>query len=315
MSLNQDKYRLFSAVEATIPLFMKGWWLDAVCGSDDWDVCLLESGNHVQAALPYHKQKRLIFTLIKMPALSSGWGPWISYPNDQKYASKLSFEHQTISQLISQLPEFDYFNQRFRYSVVNNQAFYWNDFKLTLRYNYILPDLTDLDAVFAGFNANTRREIKKAQKVVQVIETEDADLFYQLNQKTFEKNRVKIPYSQELLQRIDDVCQARNCRKIFLAIDKDKAIHAALYLVWDDNSAYYLMGSMNHQYKSGAFSLLMWHAIQHAATKKLRFDFEGSMIESVERFFREFGAQQVVYAQVQKTNSKLLRLATFLNLV
>ena len=38
------------------------------------------------------------------------------------------------------------------------------------------------------------------------------------------------------------------------------------------------------------------------------FDFEGSMIESVERFFRAFGGQQRPYFHVTKTSSRLMKM-------
>lgn len=292
---------------------MKGWWLDSVCG-ENWDACIVEANGVIIAAMPYYFQKRFVFTLLNMPKLTSGLGPWIKYPGDQKYSSRISYEHQLIEQLIHQLPSFDYFNQRFRHSASNCQAFHWKGFSLSLRYNYILPDLTNLDNVLAEFNANIRREIKKAEKTVRVIESNDIDKFYEINQLTFQRNKITIPYTKELLTKINNACSERNNRKILLAIDESNQVHGALYLVWDNQSAYYLMGGMDHRFKSGAFSLLMWHAIQEAARMNLTFDFEGSMIESVERFFREFGAKQVVYAQVQKTNSQILRLASFLKL-
>jgi hypothetical protein len=67
------------------------------------------------------------------------------------------------------------------------------------------------------------------------------------------------------------------------------------------------MGGIDPAFSSGAFSLLMWHAIQFASQVTTRFDFEGSMIESIERFFRSFGARQVPYLHVQKINSVVLR--------
>jgi len=49
---------------------------------------------------------------------------------------------------------------------------------------------------------------------------------------------------------------------------------------------------------SGAQSLLFWEAIKLASEKNLKFDFEGSMIEPIERVFRAFGATQVPYLQL-----------------
>lgn len=57
---------------------------------------------------------------------------------------------------------------------------------------------------------------------------------------------------------------------------------------------------------SGATSLCMWEAIRFAATVTKSFDFEGSMIEPVERYFRAFGAIQTPYFSVSKTPSRLL---------
>ena len=61
---------------------------------------------------------------------------------------------------------------------------------------------------------------------------------------------------------------------------------------------------------SGATSLLMWEAIQFAATVTKKFDFEGSMIESVERFVRAFGARQIPYFQITRMSRRMKLLMT-----
>ncbi|KZZ15518.1 hypothetical protein A3751_17170 [Oleiphilus sp. HI0080] len=53
----------------------------------------------------------------------------------------------------------------------------------------------------------------------------------------------------------------------------------------------------------------MWEAIKFASTVTKRFDFEGSMIEPIERFFRGFGAMQKPYFQISHTPNRWLRLA------
>ena len=64
---------------------------------------------------------------------------------------------------------------------------------------------------------------------------------------------------------------------------------------------------------SGANSLCMWEAISFSSTVSEQFDFEGSMLEPVERFFRAFGARQVPYFEVTKINSRLFKLLRTLN--
>ena len=60
---------------------------------------------------------------------------------------------------------------------------------------------------------------------------------------------------------------------------------------------------------SGAASLCVWEAIKFASTVTKSFDFEGSMHEPIERFFRAFGAEQRPYFEVSHTPSKLIKAA------
>jgi hypothetical protein len=91
----------------------------------------------------------------------------------------------------------------------------------------------------------------------------------------------------------------RDARRMFFAEDSEGRIHAALYIVMGAGYAYYLLGGADPQFRSsGAQNLLLWEAIGFASEMGLRFDFEGSVIEPIERVFRAFGALQVPYLQV-----------------
>ena len=80
-----------------------------------------------------------------------------------------------------------------------------------------------------------------------------------------------------------------------------------MLIIWDDQSAYYLVGGGNPELRnSGATSLCMWEAIKFASTVSKKFDFEGSMTESIERFFRGFGAVQKSYYRVTHKPSKII---------
>ena len=60
---------------------------------------------------------------------------------------------------------------------------------------------------------------------------------------------------------------------------------------------------------SGATSYLTWEAIKFAATVTNTFDFEGSMLEPVERFVRAFGARQKPYFEISKIKALPLKIA------
>lgn len=310
---NKQKYINFCQKE-DIPIFLKDWWLDNVCGKNNWDVVLVENGEEIISVLPYYSQEKFCFKAITMPELTQVMGPWIKYPENQKYTNKLSYEKKIFNKLITNLPKFDKFSQNFHHSITNWIPFYWKGFKQTTLYTYIIYDLSNLDSVFNNFKENVRRSIRKAKKnKIEIITSNDIENFYELNKMTFIRQNKTIPYSFDFVNRIDRICKEKNCRKIFFAIDQKKRIHAAIYIVWDKNSAYYLMGGSNPKLRnSGANSLTMWAAIQFISTINKSFNFEGSMIEPVEKFFRSFGSIHVPYFNISKTNSKLLKIRNFL---
>jgi hypothetical protein len=294
------------SVSTTGSLFTQPWWLDAIA-PNCWDQVVLERDGVPLARFPYMIKRRFGLTLLTMPPLTQHLGPFYSI-DSQKTATYLSRETRLLNELIDGLPSFDYFNQRFHHSQTNWLPFYWRGFRQTTHYTYVLQDLTDPDRLWAGFRDNIRREIRKAQKQVTIRSDLSLDEFWILMEKTFKRQNLKPPYPREAVERLDLACDQRGQKKIFCAEDSAGQIHAAIYIVWDDQSAYYLMGGGDETYRrSGATSLLMWEAIQFAATVTRKFDFEGSMLQPVERFFRSFGAVQMPYFRISKVQSPILK--------
>ena len=112
-----------------------------------------------------------------------------------------------------------------------------------------------------------------------------------------------------MLRRIEGAASERNARRILLARDADGQTHAGGFFVRDDRWVYYLAGASDPQLRtSGAASLLLWKGIAYAAEEGLGFDFEGSIIRGVERFFRAFAGVPTPYSVVRTTPSRALRL-------
>jgi len=311
--VNKEKYREYCRSEGNVPIFSSDWWLDATCGKDNWDVVFVERDNEIVASLPFKKQKKFWFVVLSQPELTQKLGPTIKYPGNQKYEKRLSYEKKVLTELFQKLPEYDFFVQNFDYSIVNWLPMYWLGYTQSTSYTYVIEELGDLDRIWQGFSNRTRTDIRKAEKKVTVRTSEDIELFYAINCKTFERQGVKIPYSLEFVRELDDACAERGCRKIFFAADGDDRIHAAIYLVWDKECAYYLMGGSDPLLRSsGGMHLLIWEAIKFSSRTTSRFDFEGSMMEAIERFVRSFGAVQKPYFCLTKTNSRSLKIVEFL---
>jgi hypothetical protein len=289
-------------------LFAQPWWLDAVAPGC-WSEVVVENDGRTVARMPYVLRRRYGMRLMAMPLLTASLGPAFATQSG-KYATRLARQHRMMDELIEQLPPFDYFQQSFHHSVTNWLPFHWLGFTQTTRYTYVLKHLGDLDAIWSGTRDSVRRAIRKARKQVVVRDDLGLDRFLELNRKTFARQHMRLPYGPDLVSRIDAACAARGCRRMLFAEDAQGRVHAALFLVWNRDAAYYLMGGADTALRgSGAFSLLIWEAIAHAAEVSDSFDFEGSMLQPVERFFSSFGARQTPFHQVRKVNSALLRTA------
>lgn len=298
-----------------ISVFSSQWWLNATAGEGKWGICKVEENGKCVASLPWVMNQRLGLKILSQPPLTQTLGPWLADPPPgTKYAKRLAREKDLMEALIDQLPDYQVFRQNFAPEIANWLPFYWRGFQQTTRYTYRLSDLSDSQVIWSSLQENTRREIRKAEKQgVTVERSSDIDAFLDVNELTFLRQGKRLPYTRAYVKRLFAACEQNNAGAIFLARGKDGRVHAGNLLVWNQHCAYYLMGGGDPELRnSGATSLAMWQAIQFAATVSRVFDFEGSMIEPVERFFRGFGAIQTPYFSLMHVRSK--RVATALAL-
>lgn len=307
-----DKYRGLCETEDSIPLFSQPWWLDTVAGRNNWDVVIVERDKEIIASMPFTLTKSKGLTFISQPNLTQSLGPWIKN-RKSKYAKRLSLEKDLMNELIDKLPLFDSFQQNWNHTMTNWLPFFWKGFTQTTRYTYILPLISDHKKLWEELQENIRTDIKKAQNKYKLIIRSDLPIedFIKLQQQTFKRQNISMPIPIEIIQRLDHECSMRNVRKMMIAVDEMGRQHAGIYIVWDHQSAYYLMSGANPELRnSGATSFLLWEAIKFASSVSATFDFEGSMIEPIERFFRAFGAKQTPYFSISKINSRRLMIKT-----
>lgn len=311
MTNNKQLHKQFCEQE-DIPLFLQYKWFDALYKDAEWGVAVVQKGSNVVGVLPYVVAKKKSFKVITPQFLSPYQGVWIKYPAGQKYASKIGYEKEVINDLINQLPKVDAFKQNFLPEFVNWMPFSWRGYDQSTRYTYIINNISDVDKVFADFKENIRREIRKAEKLLVMDVVEDIDLMFQMKLKVYEENNETYPIPFSRLKTIFEYGKENSCGELLVAKDKEGNIHSTLFYVWDNESAYYLHGVTDSKHKTtGSMSLLLWEAIKRSSEKTKAFNFEGSMVESIERYFRGFGGEQVPYFQISKIDSKVLKLLNY----
>jgi len=286
---NKEKYRKYCTSHA-VALYQNDWWLDAVCGAN-WDAVVSENDKNITSVFAFPYKKKYGLKLMQMPMLTLGLGALPAFSEE----------------LISQLPPFDLLDL---YFLPGAEAGSFKGFRQSSRNTHRIPDLGDIEKVFSNFSSSTRQQVRKAEKKVKVSESNDVNALYKMVSMTFKRQDKKTPYTLAYVKNIFEACKKHRCCKILVAQDAQANIHGACLLAWDQQSAYYIMGGSDPNYKSSAaYSLLMWEAIREASKHAKEFDFCGSQIASIARFFKGFGGQETPYLHLKKVNSRALRIA------
>jgi hypothetical protein len=297
--MSKNLYRELCVHEDSIPVFLRDWWLDCACG-ENWDVLLSVKNGEVIAAMPLYLP---VGNVVSMPHYTQVMGVWFARESaDTKYSSILEHRQAVCKQFIEKLRKYKSFLQNFDYDFTDWLPFYWEGFKQTTRYSYILDNLKSRDIILENMSQQIRRNLKKSEKAqITVRRGVPIEDFIKIQTLTFERQNKKNKQSSAVLSRLVETAQNREQGDIFGGYDSDGNLHAVAFVVWQKSSAYYIAGGGNPVFRSsGAHSLVLWEAIKHVSQYTDTFDFEGSMIPGVERFFREFGALQKPYFTISK---------------
>ncbi len=282
-------------------IFEKDWWLNAIAG-DSWERLTIKKKNgDIAASFPIYKTKLFGRKILTVPPLTQTLGLYIENTG-AKLTKQLEKNKKFTNEIIGMLPnnyQYDF------YLDINNEyvlPFIWAGFKVEPMFSYRIEKFVDLDSVWAGFKENIKTDIRKAEKCVTIKEENDIQLLIKMQRKTFERQNRTFPLDVDLISRLDCAATNNDSKLLLCAYDDDNNLHAATYFVFDDNRCYYLMSGGDPEYRnSGATSLLIWEAMKRLIGRVEIFDFEGSMIEDIERFVRGFGAKPNVYYHISKT--------------
>ncbi len=289
------------------PVFHQPWWLDAVTDGA-WDVCIIKQDEELKAYYLYAYKKGLSGYVISMPVLTQFLGPGYKLKEGSS-RKRVNEETEILEALIQQLPACASFESRWHFHYQNWLPFYWKRFHQTTRYTYFFDDLSKPELLRQNFSDKINREIKKAEKEFIVEEAGDTEALYELVKINFQAKSMSVPFTKIIFDNIYRASVKESRGKILLAKDNKGKTAAGIFLIWDSITAYYLIGGKDDAFGNrGAMSLLLWKGFNELAGKVTGFDFEGSMIPGVEKYFRSFSAEQKGFFQITRISSPLLRM-------
>lgn len=301
MKSNQEIYRQWT-LSHSVPIYIHSEWLDIVCVNGmKWDVVFsYDAQNNIQGYWIYVFKKQLFWNKMTMPSFTPYMGPRLIYPVNLNEYDRISFENKVIKDLIEKLPVFAEIKFKWSRDYTNWLAFYWNKFQQQSSYTYIIQDTSNTDFLFSQFKKSIQRQIRKASEFLQIRTSEQANEVIQMLQLSLGEPSKHL-VNKELLLKLHRVAHAKKQSCILEAVDANEKVIGAIYLIWDQQEMIYLYGGYDDQINdSGAMPLLFWTALQKAHEMQLSFNFEGSMLQGVERFFRSFGTIQTPVFTIEK---------------
>lgn len=274
-------------------LFEQPWWLDIVAPGQ-WEEALVKDDNeNVIARMAYVRDGNR----ITVPELTQTLGIWMAPEVQKDYGA----QKKIINELFGQLSGYRSVLQTL--SPVNTYIlpFRWLGYRMEPRFTYRLTELSDCDRIYQSFGKTAKKNIKYARNKVTIHSETDVETLLNMLEKTFSAQNRKNPMSRDLVSKIVQICDETGHGLYLDARDPEGNVHSCAYFVYDEQVCYYLLGASDSRFRSsGAQSLILWEGIQFAAQRTKVFDFEGSMVEGIENFFRQFGGVCVPYYEIRR---------------
>lgn len=302
----KTEYINFCNSNKNICTFYNPWWLDTVCGEKNWDVILYKDNNEIKSFYTFSSKTKYIFRLSTIPSLTLLNGPVILDKN-----TSLSKIHQINTFYIDILKQYAFVNINTCLELPSIMPYIWNGYNQSSRISYQIDLSQDHMTIFNNFSKNIKYDINKSKykysnRVTYNIDTRE---FYSLLCLSYLDKGMNYPYSYELIYKIIE--SARSNKSIITVgiINSIGKLLCGNIIINSHDRSYYLLGATLPSKKNqGVSSHCIWESVIASKEVSPIFDFEGSMVHGIEKYFRSFGSSPYIINNLIKINSKLLNL-------
>lgn len=277
--------------------YARSWYLDVVW--KEWQAIMAYHNGKLMAVMPIKVSKKYGLHYAFNPMLCQYTGIFFAdlpLKNEQAWALKKRLVSAIAAAVpahaklvtLNFAPEFDY-----------PLPFYWRGFELHTRFSYWLDNLEDKKAMLRNMDDRTRTYINKARKSGLTPQpTDDLSGIIGLSQE-----RGAYPFDFQLLRSLWLALRENKMGHALEVRDAAGRLHAGLVFLIDGHKLIHLFSAIDPALRNqGGMSLAIWHTIEQAGPDIRIHDFEGSMLEPVEKFFRGFNTRPVPYLQVRKNS-------------
>lgn len=273
---------------------------------------IYDKGERLIGGFHIFNQKRFGLTLYRNPPFTPMIGPFVQIEAENP-AVIMDRWKEILSSIANFFEKLNYsiISVSLNKEVLDAQPFIWKKYKVVPGYTYVIDLNRPTEEIKKSMHTRSRNSIQKALSDGLIVKyNTDFNLVKSLVVKTFSRQDKKV--NHYFLDKILFEFAKENNSYSFVTFMEDKPI-AVAFCVYDKATSYYLLGgydSKNRHY--GAGTLALWEAINFSKELGLKyFDFEGSMVPQIERYFRSFGGRLVSNYRINKAKMPLEILLKF----
>ncbi|HKK39574.1 MAG TPA: GNAT family N-acetyltransferase [Cryomorphaceae bacterium] len=260
-------------------------------------LAIFKGKNPVAAFVLFYFKKYGKEVLIHPPfAPNCGLMQFSSHPKQYTKATELKRILRTFAEYLQKEHSDSYIDIALPSDIKDTQPFIQAGLKTDVGYTYLLNIEPDEDDLLANFSSERRKNVKDALKKKLSVEKDyNPDKVVARVQQTL--NNSGINYNYDYLRRIID-----GEFSYTISVISGNDVAATAVIVFDSSRAYYVAGGTGKDPSmAGASALVLWEAIKEAKRRGIpTFDFCGSNVPSIEKFFRGFGGELTPYFRIKK---------------
>ena len=259
-------------------LYMRSWYLD--CMAPGWEALVAPGESEYRSVMALPLRSKWGIRYLYQPFLVAQTGI-VGYNNSM----------ENISGFLKAIPSIIRYGH---YDLNEQNKAIPEGWPMQLRRNRVLSLSATYADIRNAYHENTERNIRKAEKQgIRVLATTEAEATQKAIEFFLQQQRNKPDRADRYrLQQLIDLVVYRKQFSLHVSVDAQDNWLSSCLFIWQNRRAYYLLPANDPASRGkGASHALVNAFIQEYAGSDCLLDFEGSDIESVDRFYAGFGAE------------------------
>ena len=294
------KYDAFSASHGTI--FSSRTWL-GLFGNGIKIFGIFDAGDHFIGGFHLFEKKFGFCKFQLNPPFTPFIGPFFLEKSQTKF-NRQSFRKQLLQLMSNTLTEQYTCMQIFSLDrhIVNTMPFFWREFDIWPRYTFRIDLEQSKEKILSSMSGARRKNMTRAEKDGIICRSSsNANTIFDVVFKTSQRRNLTKDIT--LKKKIIESYAGKPDAISYISYKSNRPI-AAVFCVHDNKTAYYMFSGYDAEdTHHGAGATAVWQCILEAKKRGLQyFDFDGSIIPELEKYFRGFGGEIIPFYRISKLN-------------